>query len=328
MLRTLFDFVPDLLRLIATFSALLLGWAVTAGLTLSLIWAVWLGLHEGAVWVWNVLHSYLDQRPSTSWIPDSPPPLVGLLFDWTPWIVGPLTLLAYLRLTFSTLKGSVRRIVGSQVTKVERDSNLGTLFRQVHERSGLRRLPSFWLAEGSGPTAFAISAPFGRRAVVMSPELIRALTADEVAWVMAHELGHLHYRDTDSSSLWITGYNGMLIFERVRVRVFNVLLRLVRAFPLLRILTSPLRWSLTLLVRLGGLGRWFARQAFLLLDRWAGRMMEYRADSYASSLLGPEAGIRVLEKLQGGIEPRFGNLFATHPPLKRRARRLASTKAE
>lgn len=70
--------------------------------------------------------------------------------------------------------------------------------RMVHrlaDRAGLPR-PQVYIIESDQPNAFATGRSPDRAAVAATTGLLRRLTSEEVAGVMAHELAHIRNRDT------------------------------------------------------------------------------------------------------------------------------------
>lgn len=70
--------------------------------------------------------------------------------------------------------------------------------RMVHrlaDRAGLPR-PQVYIIDSDQPNAFATGRSPDRAAVAATTGLLRRLTSEEVAGVMAHELAHIHNRDT------------------------------------------------------------------------------------------------------------------------------------
>lgn len=325
------DLLPSLTRAISIVLALVIGWLVTAGAGLSAMFVIWWGvaiandmavelfahlarlpLAEG--WLANTLNAAARAAPVIS-----VPPGLEQWLVWTGWAALGFSALAFVGLTLSSMRRSIERITGhSGVTKVPVSHPLSEFTERLRTEAGVRFKPSVWVVPATGLVAFAMSAPGGRRAIVLSSSLVERLPEEELLWVMAHELAHLDYGDTNSATIWLASYRGMHLFDRLKVHAFNAVLRLTDRLPGVRaLLMLPLMLFFETLITSARIGRWMSRQLFLLPDRWVSRHMEYRADAYAAALVGAKPGVSVLERL-GSIEPAFNGLFATHPsPSKR-----------
>lgn len=167
-----------------------------------------------------------------------------------------------------------------------------------------------------GIAAFALSTPGNRHAIVISDGLLSQPDA-VVKWVLAHEVAHIHFGDTHSTTLWLTAFKSINLFSRLRIMLMNLILRLIAFLPVLRLVTFPTYWLFRGLVVVGRIGRWLGRLIFLVADRWVSRRMEYRADLFAVETVGASPGLFLFEHLVGHFEPSF-DLLATHPPHDKR----------
>lgn len=171
-------------------------------------------------------------------------------------------------------------------------------------------LVDLWVAPDNIIQAYALPG-LGQGAVVLS-SAAALLPADEKAWVIAHERSHLHRGDADAM-LWRTAGAKTL---RLGVRLAWMIHRIACRLPLIR-------GCALLYYRLALYSVRLSYTVFLLFDRHIGRAMEYRADLDAARATSPLAGIKVLQRLQHPLEPHL-NLFASHPPCRRRIARLAA----
>ncbi|MBM3518518.1 MAG: zinc metalloprotease HtpX [Alphaproteobacteria bacterium] len=82
---------------------------------------------------------------------------------------------------------------------------------QLAERAGIP-VPRVYLVESDQPNAFATGRNPEHAAVAVTTGLLRALSAEEVAGVLAHELAHIKNRDTLTMTITATlaGAIGML----------------------------------------------------------------------------------------------------------------------
>jgi len=214
------------------------------------------------------------------------------------------------------------------------------LHRLVAELATYALLPTPRVAiiDSPSPNAFASGRDAQHAVVAVTTGILGLLTRDELAGVLAHELGHVRNRDILVSSLAAT---------------------LAGAVTLLANLAQ---WS----ILLGGAGRsgddedhgsvagglltvLLAPIAATLIQLAVSRSREYGADETGAAIHGqPESLVRALEKLEQGsrlqplavnpaaahlfvVNPLVGGglstLFSTHPPISERIRRLRSMRA-
>lgn len=152
--------------------------------------------------------------------------------------------------------------------------------------------------------ANAYVAGLGRtKRVVLYDTLLENFTRDEVRLVVAHELGHVHYRDVPKGLLWLA-----LVAPAGMFAVAALTRRLARDDQAL--LIPALALSLALVV-----------PVITTISNQLSRRVEARADSYALELAGaPEAFIGferriALRNVSDPDPPAWRTaLFATHPP--------------
>lgn len=207
------------------------------------------------------------------------------------------------------------------------------LYRVVRELATDARqpVPRIYLAQMPTPIAFAVGHGPRRAGICVTTGLLRVLDERELRGVLAHELSHIYNRDVLLSSMtvtvavlitWIANLAWLLPLsdseEEGGPGLLNVLLFLV---------VGP---AAALAVQVG-----------------VSRVREYRADAAAAHLTGdPEGLANALRKVEEGIRahpaepdrgmlaashlmiahplPRRGmsRLFAAHPPMGERIRRL------
>lgn len=175
----------------------------------------------------------------------------------------------------------------------------------------------FRVLNSDTPMAFAMSAPF-RSLIVMSSGMINRLTPIERQWVMAHEMSHVKHMDSLMATIWLASMKTLQIGRYFLVWLINLKLRLMvklRVWPAIIRLVMGF-WKLVLTLTNIGIG--VGHRFFLVLDRWAARRIEFRADREAASHFGTRPGVDVLKKIGGVGEPLFNGLFATHPPISER----------
>lgn len=290
-----------LARVLAAVSALAAGWTLSFAGLLLLVWP-------------------LAEILATSLGAPRPPP-ADQVFEHIQGI-GLFALFAQVALFLALpLPLQLRLVFGrARLLRVRPDHPLSRLAAGLAQRLSLPP-PSVYVLAGEAANAFAYAAPF-RSAVVVTEGLLHTLTAEELAWVIGHELGHIRYGDTLGGAYWLVAARLLRLAQRLRRLVITAVIRLTAPVPFLNLVGAgavvAASWVLLVLDLVAAV----AGVLFVLCDRGLGRAMEYRADRVATRLLGPAAGARALGKLAGGIEPRFGGLFASHPTTARRIRRV------
>jgi Zn-dependent protease with chaperone function len=195
------------------------------------------------------------------------------------------------RAALATIKNILPR---SQLSLAERDRVNG-LAKRLGKAAGLEQAPEviFRSMGGQSPNAFALPGGI----IVVSDELVRLTNVDdEIAAVLAHEIGHGQHRH---------GLQGVL-------RSSSALL-----------VVSTITGDLSTLTSFAG------TLPFLLLQRGYSREFETEADAYAVDLMR-RAGIKaqhfesILKKLESA-RPKEGNDFtylSTHPNTADRIKRI------
>ena len=226
------------------------------------------------------------------------------------------------------------RMTGAQEVRPEQAPEL---HRLVEELATYARLPKPRVAivESPSPNAFATGRDANHSVVAVTTGILGILTRDELAGVLAHELGHVRNRDILVSSIAATVAGAITMLAHMA------------------------QWSMIL----GGFGRSndeedsgfggllgsllmiiLAPIAATLIQLAITRSREYGADDMGAHIHGnPESLARALEKLElaSSLRPlpvnpaaahlfivnplkgiSFGGLFSTHPPIAERVRRL------
>jgi len=214
-----------------------------------------------------------------------------------------------------------REVTGGELVEVVRD---------LTRRGGLP-MPKVYTLPQATPNAFATGRNPAHAAVAATYGLVRMLTRDELMGVMAHELSHVANRDILTGTIAAT-FAGAISY-----------------------LATMAQWA----ALFGGGGRdrdgdshpfallammIVAPLAAMLIQMAISRSREYQADASGARLCGdPHALAAALKKLESAnrqapmeasqatahmfiVNPLAGgglsNLFATHPPMAERIRRL------
>ena len=97
--------------------------------------------------------------------------------------------------TFWNADRIVLSMHGAREVSVREAPEFVGIVRDLATRAGLP-MPKVYLIDSEHPNAFATGRDPGHAAVAATTGLLSILTRDEVAAVMAHELGHVRNRDT------------------------------------------------------------------------------------------------------------------------------------
>lgn len=226
------------------------------------------------------------------------------------------------------------KLVLKMVRAVPLDRNQAPRFFAMVERLVERAelpMPALYLVNDPSPNAFATGRDPHHAAVAVNQGLLDLLDEDEVAGVVAHELAHIKHRDTLTMAIASTmaGAISMLASMGRWALIFGGFGGGDRD-------RNPLGELLMLLV---------APLAAMMIQMAISRTREYEADRLGAQIAGTPLGLAdALEKLDRGtarvrtrtdmahanmyiVNPFNGvggivNLFATHPPLDERVRRL------
>jgi heat shock protein HtpX len=225
-------------------------------------------------------------------------------------------------------KAVLRMHNAQPVTRASAPELVG-LVEQLAQRANLP-MPAVYLLETDQPNAFATGRNPENSAVAVTPGLIQSCDSEELAGVIAHELGHIKNRDTLTMTITATlagaiGFLGQFAFF----------------FGAGRDNRNPLGAIGTILAMI------LAPLAAMLVQMAISRTREYSADRAGAEICGHPLWLaRALQKIEqlarriinpaaerkpatahmfivnplriGGMD----NLFRTHPPTEERVRRL------
>jgi heat shock protein HtpX len=226
----------------------------------------------------------------------------------------------------------VLSMYGAREVSLNEAPDLYRLIQRLAQRAGIP-MPRVYIIPSDAPNAFATGRNPQHGAVAVTEGILRMLDTDELAGVLAHELGHIRNRDT---------------------LIMTVAATLAGAITML---AHMAQWG-----AIFGFGRRdeedsggggvlsllfmaiLAPIAATLIQLAISRGREYFADSTGAAVAGSPSGLaRALEKLHYAsqrlpmdanpatahlfiVNPLTGgslvNLFSTHPPIEERIRRL------
>jgi heat shock protein HtpX len=230
-------------------------------------------------------------------------------------------------------------MMGVKVIDPNAAGEYGELVRTVHDLARAARLPAMpevGVYDSPEVNAFATGPTKSRSLVAVSTGLLRGMNRNEVNGVLAHEIAHIANGDMVTMTL-IQGI----------VNAFVMFLARIAAFALSAALASrsddreesPAS---------SGIANFIATIVFeiifgligAMIVAWFSRWREYRADAGGATLAGRENMRAALQRLlnnQDRIDPSHQSLatmkisgqrgglmamFASHPPLEERIRRL------
>jgi heat shock protein HtpX len=220
---------------------------------------------------------------------------------------------------------------GAQAVTREQLPRVYTIVESLTQRAGIP-MPKIYLIPTPSPNAFATGRNPSHAAVAVTAGILDDLNDEELAGVLAHELGHVRNRDILTSSIAATLAGAITMLARMAfwANMFGGGRRErdddgggIAAIAMM--ILAPI--------------------AAMLIQLWVSRTREFAADASAAQLTGnPYALASALEKISGIsrsipleaspssahlfiIAPllsgaSFATLFSTHPPIQQRIERL------
>ena len=197
----------------------------------------------------------------------------------------------------------------------------------LSQRAGLP-MPKVYIIPDPSPNAFATGRNPQHAAVAATEGILRVLSEDELAGVIAHELAHVKHRDILISSIAATLAAAIMMISR-----FAMFFGGGRSDE--REGSNPVALLATIIL---------APIAAMLIQAAVSRSREFAADAGGAVIAGgPQGLVNALRKIESAskavpmhanpatahmfiIQPfsasGFANLFSTHPPTEQRVRAL------
>ena len=301
------------LRLLITILSTLVGWTITIGSSMILLWGLWTLFYS----LQEITHVYLEKFNVPN---DLIPPTIPLndLVYYGLILLAIVMLSIMLATIIIPIKRQIKKCINNEflVEKVTAEShNIYPLVLNLAKKMNAPS-PSVWIVYSNYVNAFVIS-PLGRHAMVFHAGLINSLSYEELEFVIAHELTHLKCKDARTSTYWITAARSLFWGVQMHIKVINSISRVASILTLSMLIVSPLilfgKITLVAFKISTGLFRFF--------DLAIGRQMEYRCDRIAAQFTSAEGGVSLLQRFRS-FEGTFGVLFATHPKPINRLKRL------
>ena len=219
----------------------------------------------------------------------------------------------------------VRKMYGARRPEGDEKKKIEGIVERLAEDQGLP-VPDVYVAEMGVPNAFATRRNPSNASIVVTHQLLSELNSDEVEGVLAHELAHVKNRDTLINSVVATFAGAIAVMAEM---VFWGSLFSGREEEG-EMLSSLALMILTPLIA-------------SLIKAAISRKMEYRADTDAVEMAGPQGLSSALQKISQASErrkarhnskvqeaganlfiynpfsaDRLSKYFSTHPPLEDR----------
>ena len=232
----------------------------------------------------------------------------------------------------STLNRNSDRIILKMYSAKKAEKEEYPLYHETVEdiakKTGIKG-PNLYIIKSKAPNIFTISANRKRTGIIVTEGLLQICSDKELESVIAHEFGHIRYRDSDLMTL-VGAIAGAITFAGELVIWTTVSDDNVR-HPLSII-------PLTIL----------APFSAMIMHLWIPKNREYRADEFSFRTTGQTKNlISALNKLSTEVRYRpirglihgtshmfivnpvtglFSTIFCTHPSIKTRIKRLEKMK--
>lgn len=209
-----------------------------------------------------------------------------------------------------------RRPIGQEVEVLQ------MIQKDMQSHTGINMSQFDWFIKNDDSiNAFAL----GHNRICINTGTIMTLPYDELLGIVAHEMGHIHHKDSAYGfSRFYMNYLGQMC-----IRVYELFARLILWIQYLRIpVITFIVQIFYLLVTLQILFmQWVIKVPLIITDLFTGRRAEYRADKYAYEIgLGAELHNALVtlrnyttESSESGI---MSKLYSTHPATEKRIERL------
>lgn len=189
---------------------------------------------------------------------------------------------------------------------------LNPILNEVFEKAKIKNPPKVFIIDNPDSNAMVVGD-----ALILYTGLLIMATHEEVAAVIAHEVGHIVNRDLTMTTLnyaasqmsdWMIWLGlGIITVISLNGRIPFIYL----SFFIMAVILKLIRWILLSVVRFNN----------LLIHR----KCEYKADKYAAKLGYREASISYLSKIRKAYPMTDkSSLFNTHPTISKRILALSS----
>jgi heat shock protein HtpX len=217
---------------------------------------------------------------------------IGSFFD----VVGMASALAVAIVisfwSFWTCGAAILAASGARELTVEKDRALLDLVSKLSAAAGVP-MPRVFEVDDPHPNALAVGANPKCASIILTKSVRKLLPKDQIAPLIAHELGHIKARDTLAATIGAMFLDAILMFAI--------------ALGLVGLIAGKHGGGILIALAI------FAPLTAIILHLAASRSREYEADRYGAELLGsPQPMIAALRKL--AAVPARPNKYALHAP--------------
>ena len=269
--------------------------------------------------------------------------LIGEMLDDLPTglMIGALVVVIVLPLQILTAKWVILGMTSGRKVNMEdmRERRLQHLAEGLAVSAGLSRTPDLYIIPSQVPNAFASGLSESDAFIGVTEGLLEMMDDQELEGVLGHEFGHIIHRDIMLNQLVVGLISSLLILALIieRLGIFGAAGSRRRG-------RDSNGAAVLIIILLAIVIRPLAMLLGALLQSAISRQREYAADAVAVRLCSYNEGLaRALEKLSGDRKyssedlselggsrlaamyihfPDANELFATHPPIMDRVKRL------
>lgn len=262
--------------------------------------------------------------------------------------IGVLACVVIIPIQMATTKAAILTITKGRPANASdpRERQLLDRIAQLSRNAGLTRVPPLYVTSAQSPNAFASGLGESSAFVCVTQGLLDTMSLDEISGVIGHELGHVKHGDIRLNTI----VNGMTTTLTLLCLAIEILGRTGAGGSRNRRDNQGAGLGAIILLA-AVLMRPFISIISALLQMAISRKREFAADAFAVQVNGSSRGIGdALEDLGrmekrmtrqdaaelGGSQlasmyfsfPKIGELFATHPPLEERVRRIRQMRVD
>lgn len=252
--------------------------------------------------------------------------ILGSIFEFgdSGFIISIILTLGYVLFAYFAGTGTILSISGAREVKENEEPFLRNIVEGLAIASNIPK-PKIWIIEDGGLNAFATGMDPKNSHVVFTRGLLKNLKKEEIEGVVAHEISHIANYDVRLTTLAVIMVGAIALIGQFALRFMVYTNRRGKGGAILIALLFAILVPL------------FGELVTLAISR----QREYLADANGAKLMRyPEGLACALEKIKGHsavanatsataslyisdpFEEKFASLFATHPPIDERIKRL------
>lgn len=202
-------------------------------------------------------------------------------------------------------------------------ARLQQILKPVMEAAG-KELTDFRIYIAEQKTLNAYAAGYNELAVTRP---LLALSDYELQGILAHEVGHLHYKDSVQLTI-IATLNFITVVSFKILNIINVILCIFVRIPCIGLVAALMSWTILIFSLIVLFLSVFPQKIGIILSR----QQEYRVDKYAAKLGFGEHLIRGLQRIDTTDKPSLWNrvnafLKSTHPSTYDRIEKIKQVSA-